>query len=45
MNEINNHLEALSKAKIKCERDNKGYLMQIEDIRKENDNLAKTRVS
>jgi predicted nuclease with TOPRIM domain len=44
MNEINNHLELLSKAKIKAERDNKGFIMQVEDFRKENDNLAKSRV-
>lgn len=44
MNEINNHLDSLSKAKLKAERESKGVFMQIEEFRKENENLAKTRV-
>lgn len=44
MNEINNHLDALSKAKMKAERESKGLVMQVEEFRKENENLAKTRV-
>lgn len=44
LNEINNHLETLSKAKLKAERENKGLVMQIEEFRKENEHLAKTRV-
>jgi hypothetical protein len=39
------HIDLLSKAKYKFEKDNKSFAIQVEELRKENDLLARAKVS
>jgi myosin heavy chain 1/2/3/4/8/13/7B/15 len=43
ISEISVHMEALSKAKLKYEKDNKNFLHQIEELRNENECLARAK--
>lgn len=44
MNELSAHYEQISKAKFKFEKENKNFLLQIEDLRNENDTMARAKV-
>ncbi|CAF0735017.1 unnamed protein product [Brachionus calyciflorus] len=43
INEISAHLEQLSKSKLKFEKENKSFLHQVDDLRKDNDNMARSK--
>lgn len=41
--ELSAHMEMLSKSKLKFEKDNKSFLHQVEELRNENDSLARAK--
>lgn len=43
ISEISVHMEVLSKAKLKYEKDNKNFLHQIEELRTENESLSRAK--
>lgn len=44
INELSAHIEQLSKTKFKFEKENKSFLLQLDELRKDNDNMARTKV-
>jgi hypothetical protein len=45
INELTTHMETVNKAKLKFEKESKFYHQQCEDLRFENETLAKAKVS
>jgi hypothetical protein len=45
INEMSAHIDSLSKAKYKFEKENKSYQIQCDELRKENDLLVRAKVS